>query len=338
MVAIEVIQQSNRLLASLPHTQGLVAVFIGATSGIGLSTLEHFAKSTTAPRIYSTARPKSTASHAEFLETLRKSNPSGTYTLLTADASLVSDIDAAVDEVKKSETKVDLLFMSPGFFAFEGRQDTKEGLDPSMSTRYYARLRAVTRLLPLLNNAEARSPRVVSVLAAGEERPLNEDDLDLRDPQNWSMWNASHHACTMGTLALEHVARENPRLSIAHCHPGAVATPGLARSNTFGLRPPNPMDQAEAGQRAVFYCTNDRYSVQQQQEQEPGLVPVPDGLEVLDKTAGGIFLIGPLGESKVKDSEAALSSMRDRDVGEKVWKFTQEMLHTVVAKKTITSA
>jgi NAD(P)-dependent dehydrogenase (short-subunit alcohol dehydrogenase family) len=337
MVALEVVQQSNRLLAILPHAQGLVAVFIGATSGIGQSALEHFAKHTNAPRIYSVARSKTAASHSEFLETLRKANPSGTYMLLTADASLLSDIDSAIDAVMKCETKVDLLFMSPGFFAFEGRQNTQEGLDPSMSTRYYSRLRALQRLLPLLNNSAARSPRVVSVLAAGEEKLLNEDDLDLSEPQNWSVWNASHHACTMGTPALERVAYENPRLSIAHCHPGAVATPGLARSNTFGLRPPNPMDQDEAGQRAVFYGTNDRYATQQQQ-QDPGLVPVPEGLKVLEKTAGGVFLVGPLGESKVNDSEAALASMRERGVDKKVWKFTQDMFDTATTMPTVVSA
>ncbi|KAJ5952319.1 uncharacterized protein N7479_010732 [Penicillium vulpinum] len=322
MVTLDTVQQSNGLLASLPQAQGLVAVFIGATSGIGQSALEHFARSTTAPHIYSTARAKTVASHDEFLETLRQENPTGTYTLLTADASLVSDIDHAVDVVLENETKVDLLFMSPGFFAFEGRIDTKEGLDPSMSTRYYSRLRAVQRLLPLLNAAP--SPRVVSVLAAGEETPLNEADLDLRDLQNWSMWNASRHACTMGTLALEYIARLNPHLSIVHAHPGAVATPGLARSNTFGLNPPNPMSQDEAGQRAVFNSTNDRYAVQ------PGLVPVPEGLEVVPKSAGGIFLVGPLGE--IKDSEAVLGPMRARGLDETVWNFTLDIFSTCAEK------
>jgi NAD(P)-dependent dehydrogenase (short-subunit alcohol dehydrogenase family) len=322
MVALDTVQQSNGLLATLPQAHGLVALFVGATSGIGQSALEHFAKCAAAPRIYSTARAQTVASHDEFLGTLREANPAGTYTLLMADASLVSDIDSAVDAVLQKETKVDLLFMSPGFFAFEGRVDTKEGLDPSMSTRYYSRLRAVQRLLPRLNAAP--SPRVVSVLAAGEEAPLNEADLDLRDLQNWSMWNASRHACTMGTLVLERIARDNPRLSIAHCHPGAVATPGLARSNTFGLNPPNPRSPDEAGQRAVFNSTNDRYAVR------AGLVPVPEGLEVLQRSGGGIFLIGPLGETK--DSEAVLGPMRERGLDEKVWNFTQEIFSACTAK------
>lgn len=322
MVGLETVQQSNALLKSLPQAKGLVAVFIGATSGIGQSALEHFAKCAASPRIYSTARAKTVTSHNEFLEILRKANPSGSYTLLTADVSLVSDIDSAVEPIFLKETKVDLLFMSPGFFAFEGRVDTKEGLDPSMSTRYYSRLRAVQRLLSLLNAAP--SPRIISVLAAGEECPLNEADLDLRDLQNWSMWNASRHACTMGTLALEHIARDNPRLSIVHCHPGAVATPGLARSNTFGLNPPNPMTQDEAGQRAVFHSTNDRYAVW------GGLAPVPESLEVLEKSGGGIFLLGAFGETK--DSEAVLGPMRKRGLDDQVWDFTQQIFSACTAK------
>lgn len=322
MVELAAVQQSNRHLASVMQAQGLVAVFVGATSGIGHSALEHLARSAIAPNIYSTARDQTAAAHDDFLDTLRHANPSGTYTLLCADASLVGDMDRAMDVVLQREAKVDLLIMSPGFFAFEGRVDTVEGLDPSMSTRYYSRLRALQRLLPLLNAAP--SPRVVSVLAAGEESPLNEQDLDLRDPANWSMWNSSRHACTMGTLALERLAMENPRLSIAHCHPGAVATPGLARSNSFGLNPPNPRTQDEAGQRVVFHATNDRYAVQ------PGLVPVPDGLDQLTISGGGIFLIGPTGDRK--DSEAVLAPMRERGVGEKVWAFTQQVFAKCAAK------
>ncbi|KAK5716510.1 hypothetical protein LTR15_009401 [Elasticomyces elasticus] len=321
MVRFNVVQQSNGLLAVLPQTQDLVVVFVGATSGIGQSALEHFAKSTVNPRIYSTARAKTVASHNEFLDTLRTANPTGSYTLLQADPSLVTDMDSAVDAVLKKETKVDLLFMSPGFFAWDGRENTNEGLDPSMSTRYYSRLRAVQRLLPLLNAAS--SPRVISILAAGMEAPLNEADLDLCDLNNWSMWNASLHACTMGTLALERLGQENPRVSMVHCNPGAVATPGLAINNKHGMKPPNPISQDEAGQRALFLSTSDRFAVHH------GLVPVPEGLEVLQKSGGGLFLVGPEGE--IKDSEKVLAPMRQRGVDKEVWSFTQDIFSKCVA-------
>lgn len=209
MVSLQIIKQSNA--QGLPR--GLVALFIGATSGIGESTLRNLAEHSFST-IYSVARPAAVASHEELLGSLRQSNPTGSYNLITADTSLISEIDKVVKIVKGKETKLDLLIMSAGFMAFEGRVDTSEGLDPSMSTRYYSRLRAVQQLLPLLNNSP--NPRIVSVLAGGMEGPLNEEDLDLKDSENWSYWNSSVHSTTMGTLALEKFAQENERLSIVH--------------------------------------------------------------------------------------------------------------------------
>lgn len=332
MVTLETVQQSNGLLGSLSQAEGLVAVFVGATSGIGLSTLEHLARSAKAPRIYSAARAQTAPSHEKFLASLRAENPDGRFTLIDADASLVRDMDQVAGMVAQHEVKVDLIVLSAGFFAFEGRIDTSEGLDPSMSTRYYARLRLVQCLLPLLDAAP--HARVVSVLAAGEESPLHEADMDLRDPQNWSMWNASRHACTMGTLALERIAREHPRLSILHCHPGPVATPGLARSNAFGLNPSNPRSQDEAGQRILFAATSDRYAVQSavQSAVPPGRVPVPEGLQPASPSAGGIFLLGADGE--VKDSEAVLGPMRERGLDERVWLFTKTKFEELVSSSS----
>ncbi|KAF4635675.1 hypothetical protein G7Y89_g2408 [Cudoniella acicularis] len=317
MVSLQTVQQSNARLATLP--QGLVALFIGATSGIGQSALQHFAQHASSPRIYTVARPATVVSHENLLTSLRQSNPTGTYNLITADVSLVSEIDKVVNAISQKETRVDILFMSAGFMAFEGRKDTREGLDPSMTTRYYSRLRAVQQLLPLLNNAAVPSPRVISVLAGGMEGPLNEQDLDLRDANNWSFWNSSVQSTTMGTLALERFARKNPRLNIVHWYPGPVATPGLAKAGKFGMSPPNPMSQEEGGARALFLATSDRYTV----PGGGGLVPKPDGLEVAKKSGGGIFLIDPLGEST--DNEGLLAEWRKRGVDEAVWSFTQKV-------------
>ncbi|KAK1534857.1 uncharacterized protein CCOS01_03609 [Colletotrichum costaricense] len=211
---------------------GLVAVFIGATSGIGKSTLQHLAQHARSPHIYTVARPQTVASHETFLASLRAStNPDASYTLLPADHALISDIDAAMETVLQRETKVDILFLSAGFIAFEGRQNTVEGLDPSMSTRYYARLRAVQKLLPLLH--KAARPRVVSVLAAGLEGPMpDEEDLDLRKPGNWGYWPASVQATTMGTLALEVLARENPGYPYESIQPGRHSTMRITKNIT----------------------------------------------------------------------------------------------------------
>lgn len=150
------------------------------------------------------------------------------------------------------------------------------------------------------------------------EGPLNERDLGLRDPRNWSFWNASVHAATMGTLALERVTQDNPRLSIVHWFPGPVVTPGLAKAQKFGMSPPNPMSQEEAGERAVFLATSDRYAAR-----EGGMVPMREELTAAKKSGGGVFLVDPQGESA--DNERLLAGLRQRGVDEVVWSFTQKV-------------
>lgn len=312
MVSLQAVQQSNARVSSLP--KGLVALFMGATSGIAQSALQHFAQNASSPRIYSIARPTARAAHESFLDTLRQSNPSGTYNVITADISLISEVDKAVEEFTAKETKLDILVMSPGFIAFEGRKNTSEGLDPSMTTRYYSRLRAVQKLIPLLNKS-AQSPRILSILAGGQEAPINEDDLDCRE--NYAFWPASVHTATMGTLALERFARENPRLSIVHWGPGPVVTPLFEKAKQFGMGLPNPMSQDESGQRALYLATSDRYAV------EKGFVGDLDGSGDAKQSGGGIFLVGPQGESR--DNEAFLKDMRDRGVAENIWKFTEKV-------------
>ncbi|KAN0114587.1 hypothetical protein V8E51_004131 [Hyaloscypha variabilis] len=250
--------------------------------------------------MHSVARPTTVTSHQSFLTSLHQSKPQGSYSVITADVSLVSEIDKVVAAITQNDKKLDILFMSPGFMAFDGRKNTVEGLDPSMTTRYYSRLRAVQQLLPLLNNTAA--PRIVSVLGGGIERPLYEDDLDLRDESHWSMWTSALHPATMGTLALEILANENPRLSIVHWFPGPVSTPGLAKAREYGMVPPNQMALEEAGERGAFLVTSERHAV--------------EGKEAVKKSGGGIFLIDPLGEST--DNEVLLADLRIRGVDQKV--------------------
>lgn len=319
MVSLQTVSQSNAHVAALPRS--LVALFIGATSGIGQSTLKQLAQHATAPRIYTVARPGAVDAHEKLLASLRNSYPSATFNLITADVSLISEVDKVAQAVKDKETKLDLLVTSTGYMPFDGRQETTEGHDPSMTTRYYSRQRAVELLLPLLNAAP--SPRVVHVLAGGMEKPLNEADLDLKDPANFSTWNANYHAATMSTLGLEHVAGDHPHLSLVHWLPGPVQTRGLTRLRTFGLDPPGARDEDEAGAICLFISTNDRYAI------DGGLVPIPEGLSTAKRSGGGIFILDPDGETT--DNEGVLADMRARGVNETVWKFTQDVFSRVTA-------
>ncbi|KAF1998649.1 short-chain dehydrogenase/reductase [Amniculicola lignicola CBS 123094] len=313
MVSLATIRASNVLLSThLPSSPTIL--FIGATSGISLSILQHISQYADAPHIYSVARPPSAPAHQALLSILQEQHPTSTYTLIEADPTLLSSIPKITSTLTTHESKLDMLIFSAGHLSFEGRANTAEGLDPGMALGYYSRLLTLHSLLPLLNKSP--NPRVLSVLAGGMEAPLNESDLDLREPENWSVMAAAFQGATMGTLSLEHLAQQNPELSIVHWAPGVVDTPSLARARKFGVpaAAAEAMSAEEAGERGLFYVTSERYSV------NDGIVPIEDGVEKATKSAGGIFLVGADGESK--DSEAVLAPMRERGVPTKVWEFT----------------
>lgn len=322
MVALQAIRKSNARISDLP--EGLVALFLGATSGIGQSTVIQLAQVAVRPRIYIVARRASATKG--LIEELKQKNQGGTYTIIEKDVSLIRETNDVVEFIKARETKLDLLFESVGFISFNGRHETAEGLEPSMTTRYYSRLRAAQGLVPLLN--AAASPRVVGILAGGQEGKLKEEDLDLRKPGNYSIVGAAVHSATMLTLGYEHLAKENPRISFVHAFPGVVATPLLTRGSTgiLGLllrwivQPLSSLFAAspeDAGARALFYSTSDRYSV------SGGAVPLTEGIEKSPQSAGRVFLSNDKSESV--DNEKVLADFRARGVDEQVWKHTMEI-------------
>ncbi len=102
------------------HASGLVAVFVGATSGIGLGTLKQFSRYAQAPKVYVLGRSKKAAT--PLLEEIKKINPEGTFEFIETEISLIKNVDLACDEIKAKEKKVDILFTSPGYLALGGRQ------------------------------------------------------------------------------------------------------------------------------------------------------------------------------------------------------------------------
>ncbi|CAK7237904.1 hypothetical protein SEUCBS140593_010192 [Sporothrix eucalyptigena] len=75
MVSLKDIEASNSRLGEAG--EGLVAVFLGATSGIGKATLREFVQYATKPRIYIVARNASTI--ATQIEELRQLNSDGQF-------------------------------------------------------------------------------------------------------------------------------------------------------------------------------------------------------------------------------------------------------------------
>ncbi len=111
MVALEQMRDSNsRIPECLPA--GLVAVFIGGTSGIGESTMKQFVKHTVQPRVYFVGRSDRAA--ARITTELTSLNPVGEYTFIRADLSLLQNVDGVCHEIKSREPLINLLFLTPG--------------------------------------------------------------------------------------------------------------------------------------------------------------------------------------------------------------------------------
>lgn len=333
MVAYSKIVAHNEALKSTPN---LVAVFVGATQGIGLGTLKAFARHTSAPTAYCVGRsPETLRRIADELKTL---NPNGNYIPIEcADLTLLKNVDSACQSVtQKTEAgarKVDLLCMSAGFMSFSGRHETPEGLDAQMSIAYYSRMRFAQNLLPLLR--EAPAGRVVSVLSGGSEGQLWADDLELKD--HYSVSNVAGATGAMNTFFMEELAKkpENNKVSFVHLLPGFVGdtniwnkTEHLNAVYRFLLgKVLTPivaafigMTSEQCGERVLFAATEKSFGRGTNEEMAVG----SDGSEGV-----GIYLVHS--DSSTVTGPNVLAKMRDEGMGKKVYDHTEGEFRRVLS-------
>lgn len=118
MVSIKDVRISNSNFKARPP--GLVALFVGGTSGIGKGTLKQLSKYANAPKVYIIGRSKSSAT--PLLNELQNLNPQGTFVFIETEISLIKNVDTVCQEIKEKEQKLDLIFLSPGYLSLEGRR------------------------------------------------------------------------------------------------------------------------------------------------------------------------------------------------------------------------
>lgn len=118
MPELSVVQESNsRIATTLPA--GLVAVFVGATSGIGEYALKAFVQNTKSPKVYFIGRSQPAADR--IVAELRSLNPEGTYNFIQSDVALLKNVNAASEQILAHEDKINLLFMTQGTMAVESK-------------------------------------------------------------------------------------------------------------------------------------------------------------------------------------------------------------------------
>ncbi|KAK2783376.1 hypothetical protein FQN53_009267 [Emmonsiellopsis sp. PD_33] len=202
MVSLSTVRAANQTLKStLPNP---TALFVGGTTGIGQTTLRQLAIHTERPNVYIIGRSEPRA--IPFLAELKQLNPQGSFKFIEADISLIKNVDSACKEIRAKEERLNLLFMTPGGISLSGRRETPEGIDHLFSLRYYARMRFIQNLLPLLSTSTTSTTtphhaRVISIfggpLSLG---PLHTTDLSLKSKSTYSILTSASHALTMTSL------------------------------------------------------------------------------------------------------------------------------------------
>ncbi len=185
MPALSVIKEANTTIG--PQLKNLVAVIVGATSGIGEHTAYTIAKYTKSPTIYIVGRNKESGTRViENLKTLN-SDEGSKYLFYSHDLTLISEAENFSKTVLENESKVNILFLSCGSLSLT-QSISIEGIDKKMAVNYFSRWKIVESLMPLLQKASElkETSRVVSVLGSRENSPafVHPEDIGLKTRTN----------------------------------------------------------------------------------------------------------------------------------------------------------
>lgn len=346
MVRIDTVRESNEKARAL---EGLVAVFLGGTGGIGESTAKELFLRTTRPKAYIVGRSVSRMRSLELwltlksrnerrgkriCEELHEINSEGTAIFLQRDIGRIRDVDELCTELKEREPKINCLFLTAGYMTLRGRHETPDGIDHKMAVNYYSRMRCTLNLMPALTAASENNElsRVISVLAAGSEGEIRVNDLDLK--QDYTLHACLAHCVVMTDFFIEELAKRYPGTSFSHSYPGTVKT-GIANELSgpvklavkvlYAVMTPWILNVRESGERHLFQITSACYP-----SVKGGVgIPVPEGLSSMKGTDGrpgsGAYLLDWDGKST--GDEEVLQKYRDMDLGPKIWDHTMQMFH-----------
>ncbi|KAL3428329.1 hypothetical protein PVAG01_01838 [Phlyctema vagabunda] len=327
MPSIQTVRRNNAQLRT--KASGLVAVFVGGTSGIGEATCTEFVQKTVNPVVYIIGRNESYGSSMS--ERLLLVNSTARIHFLPSDLSLLRNVDGVCRLIKEKERKINLLFITAGFLSLKGRDETAEGLDKLFCLQYHSRMRFTSNLLPLLNQALGKGElaRVISVLGAGNEGKIFKEDLSLRE--NYSLQNCSGQSICMMSLFLERLALLNPGVSFIHAYPGAVRGTDILKEMgplvakvgrvMMLLASPFTVSVKECAERQLFVATHDSFQSLTSQT-EPDSAP----------TQAKSFRLGWNGE--VCKKNAYLDTYMRDGTDEIVWKHTSEVFENICGDKS----
>ncbi|PPQ70296.1 hypothetical protein CVT26_014581 [Gymnopilus dilepis] len=210
-----------------------VMVITGATSGIGKAMTDIIARQLNG-RIHIVLVARNKAAADKIIASLPPAQPSdqgATYEFIPCDLTLMKNVHALAKDLSARLPKINYLVHSAGVFGLRGREDTEEGIDRKLASRYYARFVLTYDLLPLLHKAKdlGEPASVLSILGAGMGPEVIVDDLGLK--KNYGGLKAMLQSLSYNDLMVAEFARREPDIAFTHIYPGNVDTEALIFSN-----------------------------------------------------------------------------------------------------------
>ncbi len=249
-----------RLAAKRP-----VALVTGASAGIGRATARQLAA--VGWQVIGVGRdPERIAQATREIEAVA---PPGSFTMLQADLSLLSDVRKAAGQIAALTPRVDVLINNAGGM-LDRRIITAEGLEAVFATNHLAQFLLTRELKPLLDAAVAAGPagsvRVIAVSSTGHRSSPGLDFDDLQgNATELEPGKAYCHAKLANLLFTRELGRRwGPDGIVAQAmRPGVVTT--------------NFADHAGEGLRAWSATTTDLLSPDQPAETLGWLATASEG-------------------------------------------------------------
>lgn len=202
---------------------GRTVLVTGPTSGLGRATAE--ALGALGARVVLLGRSRE---RLEGLSTdLMARHGADRFPYVVADMSSLASVRQAVDRVKASEARLDVLIDNAGAIQ-PRRQLSEDGIELTFATMVVGPFVLVSGLLPLLGSSAGR---VISVVSGG----LYVQSLDVSDVQStrapFDGMRAYARAKRASLTLVREWARRRPSgIRFNAMHPGWVDTPGLAQA------------------------------------------------------------------------------------------------------------